>query len=145
MMSTISCGGKRSSEENVGSPNKRKHKQSKHGLTVPYSVYSAKEQECLVLQAQVATFKQEWMPRPRHPKVIEYFVEITNVLTGRGDDDEEEEDMETVSNSILTSLNMTQDQLKSCHGKTATSTARHIMKYKYPYSEPNFKFSEIDQ
>jgi hypothetical protein len=59
-VSTNSRGEKRTSEENITSPTRRK-KQSKHGLTVPYSVYSAKEQECLALQAQVTTFEQEWM------------------------------------------------------------------------------------
>ena len=30
-------------------------------LTVPYTVYSANEQKCLELEAQVAYYQQEWM------------------------------------------------------------------------------------
>ncbi|CAF2829543.1 unnamed protein product [Rotaria sp. Silwood2] len=59
LVSTISYGSKRSSEESFYSSNKQK--KSKHGLTVSYLVYPSKEQECLALQAQVATHKQEWM------------------------------------------------------------------------------------
>ncbi|CAF4721711.1 unnamed protein product [Rotaria sp. Silwood2] len=71
-------------------------------------------------------------------------MEVTNILTGK-DDHEEEEDMETIFTNILTSLGMTENQLKSCHGKTATLTARHIMILQYPNPEPDFKFKEINE
>ncbi len=62
-MSTASHGQKRAYEENLdGSTEpKIKIKRSKYGLTVPYAVFSAKEQECLALQAELAKLKQEWM------------------------------------------------------------------------------------
>ncbi len=53
--------------------------------------------------------------------------------------------MAEILDNILSSLNMTDKQLKTCHGKTATATARHIMKFKYPHPSPNFKFNEIDE
>ena len=85
------------------------------------------------------------LARPRHPAVIEYLVDITNVLTGRndGDDDAEEEDMETVFDNITNTLQMSEKDLQSCHRNTATRTARHIMRFKYPNPRSNFQFNLI--
>ncbi|CAF3562336.1 unnamed protein product [Rotaria sp. Silwood1] len=59
-VSTNSNDNKRSAEEDTNISHKRK-KYSNYGLTVPYATNSAKEKECLYLQAQVNRYKQEWM------------------------------------------------------------------------------------
>ena len=59
-MSKDSRCEKRPFDENTSGPNKKKTYSNK-SLTVTYSTYSAKEQECLVLQSEVARYKQEWM------------------------------------------------------------------------------------
>ncbi|CAF1510675.1 unnamed protein product, partial [Rotaria sordida] len=141
IISPSSISNKRPPEENDNISSKRK-KNSHHGISVPYAVYSAKEKECLLLKAQVNQYEQEWMPRPKDPRVIQYLIEITNILTGNVNDTQE--DLGDVLLEIMEVLNMSEEQLARCHGRTATATARHIMKFKYPNPSPNFKFSKID-
>jgi hypothetical protein len=51
---------KRPHEESMGISIKRK-KYANRQLVVPYSIYAAKEQECLALQAKVTTYEQDYM------------------------------------------------------------------------------------
>ncbi len=60
-MPTTAQGEKRTFDDDDGKASKPKVKRSKHGLTVPYSMYSTKEQECLALQVEVNKYKEEWM------------------------------------------------------------------------------------
>ncbi len=121
-------------------------------MTVPYSTYSKKEQECLALEGQIAYYRQSWMrtyknslksiifllyslsilARPVEPSVIRYLIEITDILRGVHKDDDEEEDEETIFEEIKKTLDMDEQQLSKCHRKTATATARRIMKHIFP-------------
>jgi hypothetical protein len=40
---------------------------------------------------------------------------------------------------------MSGQDLYTCNGKKATTTARNIMRFKYPKVSTNFKFSSIDK
>jgi hypothetical protein len=59
-LESTSVRDKRPREECTSKTNKRK-KHSSGLLTVPYNVFSAKEKECLSLQAKVARYEQEYM------------------------------------------------------------------------------------
>jgi hypothetical protein len=39
----------------------KRKKYANRQLVVPYSIYAAKEQECLALQAKVTTYEQDYM------------------------------------------------------------------------------------
>ncbi|CAF3397303.1 unnamed protein product [Rotaria sp. Silwood1] len=78
--------------------------------------------------------------RPKDPRVIQYLVEIANILT---DNRNGEEDLGDALEKIMAVLNMSEEELQQCHGRRATETARHIMKFKYPNPSRDFKFSDI--
>ncbi|UJR29617.1 hypothetical protein I4U23_017165 [Adineta vaga] len=121
---------KRRSQENSTSSTKKK-KFSTSSLTVPYATYSKLEQKCLRLEAQLARYEQEYMPGPKDPKVIHYFIEVTDILRGVHNN-EDDEDRENLFEMIIKELSMDEKQLLKCHSKTATATARQIMKHLYP-------------
>ncbi|CAF2076923.1 unnamed protein product [Rotaria magnacalcarata] len=140
--STDSRGEKRSHEENATILDNRK-KHSRGSLSVPYSTFSEKAKECLSLQAQVTYFQEEWMPRPKDPKVIKYLIEITNILSGNNGNPDE--DTGEILEGIIRDLKMNEKELHFCHGRSATITARRIMKFKYPNPSNDLKIKKIDE
>ncbi len=48
-------------EIDTNSDSNKKKKKSGRVLTVPYSVYSAKEKECLTLLDEINRYQQTWM------------------------------------------------------------------------------------
>ncbi|CAF2091869.1 unnamed protein product [Rotaria magnacalcarata] len=137
-----SRGEKRRSEELSTNANNRK-KLSNASLSVSYPIFSAKEQECLALQGELDYYKQEWMPRPKDRKVIQYLIEITNILSGN--DKIVEYDIGETLTDIMSDLNMSEQQLQQCHGRSATVTARRIMKFKYPKPDQDLKIKKIEE
>jgi hypothetical protein len=152
LASEASRAEKRSIQENT-TVSTKKRKTFSGSLTVPYSTYSKKEQECLALESQIAYYRQSWMrkyknslksivfllyslsilARPVEPSVIRYLIEITDILRGIHKDDDEEEDEETIFEKIKETLDMNEQQLSECHRKTATATARRIIKHIFPF------------
>ncbi|CAF1686064.1 unnamed protein product [Rotaria magnacalcarata] len=161
-----SRGEKRRSEELSTNANNRK-KLSNASLSVSYPSFSAKEQECLALQGELDYYKQEWMrnnmfvlifiiclitltshdffltARPKDRKVIQYLIEITNILSGN--DKIVEYDIGETLTDIMSDLNMSEQQLQQCHGRSATVTARRIMKFKYPKPDQDLKIKKIEE
>jgi hypothetical protein len=45
---------------------------------------------------------------------------------------------------IVENLGMDEKELKACHGKSATATARRIMAFKYANASTDLKLSQID-
>ncbi|CAF4418789.1 unnamed protein product [Rotaria socialis] len=140
--STNSRGEKRSHDENSTNLDNRK-KHSRGSLSVPYSTFSEKAKECLSLQAQITYFQEEWMPRPKDPKVIKYLIEITNILSGSNGNPDE--DTGEILEGIIRDLKMNEKELQFCHGRSATITARRIMKFKYPNPANDLKIKKIDE
>lgn len=84
-----------------------------------------------------------FLARPKDPKVINYFIELTNLLCA--DQENYEEDKGDILCDIMDTLKMTESELQKCHGKTQTATVRKIMKWKYPNPSANLKFTDIDE
>ncbi|CAF1665910.1 unnamed protein product [Adineta ricciae] len=127
------------SDENV-----QHRKRRLNGSTmVSFSTYASKEKECVALQAQIAKYEQEWMPRPKDPKVIQYLIEITNILNQNKNN--EEEDLGDALENIMGHLEINEHDLQLCHGRSATVTARHIMKFKYPNPDDNCTIRNIGE
>ncbi|CAF4213794.1 unnamed protein product [Rotaria magnacalcarata] len=104
--------------------------------------------ECLSLQAQITYFQEEWMHNhhskakiellplilcsynhffeawPKGPNVIKYLIEITNILSGSNGNPDED--------TVLS-------------GRSATITARRIMKFKYLNPANDLKIKKIDE
>ncbi|CAF2790931.1 unnamed protein product [Rotaria sp. Silwood2] len=144
-ISKSSRGEKRPCDENINDSKKKKN--SNKSLTVSYSMYSEKEQQCLVLQSQVTMYQQEWMrkykTRPKDPKVIKYLIDITDILRGKVDENDEEPG--EILLKIMEDFDVSEKDLLMCHRKTATRTARQIMKLLYPNPSPNLKLNNIDE
>jgi hypothetical protein len=68
---------------------------------------------------------------------------VTNILTGNGDQ-ENQEDKGEVLTKIMDDLKMSENDLGLCHGRTATKTARHIMKFLYPYPKHEDTIKNMD-
>ena len=46
---------------------------------------------------------------------------------------------------IMNALEMSEEQLKKCHKKTQTATARCLIRFICPTPEPSFKLSNVDK
>ena len=84
-----------------------------------------------------------FLARPKDPKVINYFIEVTNLLCA--DHGDSEEDKGELLCEIIDTLKMTESELQKCHGKTQTVTVRKIMKWKYPNPSVDLKFADVDE
>ena len=71
------------------------------------------------------------------------FVEISNVAH----DDQENTNVgkEASMVDILLILKMDANKLKTCNKKTATATARFVIKSMYPNCDSNFRYSDVDK
>ncbi|CAF1624993.1 unnamed protein product [Rotaria magnacalcarata] len=45
----------------------------------------------------------------------------------------------------MDALKMSEEQLKKCHKKTQTATARCLIRFIFPTPEPSFKLSNVDK
>ncbi|CAF1213472.1 unnamed protein product [Rotaria sordida] len=121
----------------------QKIKKPRGVVSVPFSVYSSKEKECLLLQERINVYEQTWMPRPSNPSVIQYFIEIANILAGNSNDGEQE-DKDEMLEKIKLDLNMTENQLIMCHGRNSTKTVRKLMKFIFPNPTENETIKSIE-
>ncbi|CAF4447249.1 unnamed protein product, partial [Rotaria magnacalcarata] len=80
---------------------------------------------------------------PKDPKVIKYLIEITNILSGNNGNPDE--DTGEILEGIIRDLKMNEKELHFCHGRSATITARRIMKFKYPNPSNDLKIKKIDE
>ena len=90
----------------------------------------------------IPTFCPSYLERPKDPRMIKYLIDITDILRGKVDEDEDPG--ETLI-EIANTLKMSEKDLQMCHRKTATGTARHLMKFFYPNPPPDLKLSKIDK
>ncbi|CAF1686983.1 unnamed protein product, partial [Adineta ricciae] len=80
--------------------------------------------------------------RPKDPKVIQYLIEITNILNQNQNN---EEDLGDALENIMEHLEINEHDLQLCHGRSATVTARHIMKLKYPNPDDSCTIRNIGE
>ncbi|CAF4333353.1 unnamed protein product [Rotaria sp. Silwood2] len=125
LVKSNSSGKRTLAQIDLNSNVNQKIKKPRGGVSVPFSVYSSKEKECLLLQERINVYEQIWMPRPSNPSVIQYFIEIANILAGNSNDGEQE-DKDEMLEKIKLDLNMTENQLIMCHGPHYTNTSSHI-------------------
>ncbi|CAF3987808.1 unnamed protein product [Rotaria magnacalcarata] len=92
-------------------------------------------------EGEIKKYKEEWIPKPKHPDVIQYFVEISNILANQVDI----VDTTPFLIEIMDALKMSEEQLKKCHKKTQTATARCLIRFIFPTPEPSFKLSNVDK
>ncbi|CAF3901369.1 unnamed protein product [Rotaria sp. Silwood1] len=71
------------------------------------------------------------------------FVEISNV--SHDDQENMNVDKGTSMNDILLILKMDANKLTKCNKKTATATARSVIKCMYPSCDSNFRYSDVDK
>lgn len=73
---------------------------------------------------------------------LNYFFEIYNLLRNQSIDEDDDDECDDELQSILTTLNMTETQLKSCLNRNSiTKTCRNITKRIYPSAEQRSKMS----
>ncbi|CAF3398783.1 unnamed protein product [Rotaria socialis] len=101
----------------------------------------ALKKKCIELEGEIKKYKEEWIPKPKHPDVIQYFVEISNILANQVDI----VDTTPFLMEIMDALKMSEEQLKKCHKKTQTATARCLIRFIFPTPEPSFKLSNVDK
>ncbi|CAF1320685.1 unnamed protein product [Rotaria magnacalcarata] len=101
------------------------------------------KKQCVNLEARLKKLEGEWMPRPQHPEVINYFMNTANILRGveKNNNDNTNESME----KIIQSLGLDKNLSSKYNKKTATSTARNLMKFLFPNPEPDFTIKNVDQ
>lgn len=73
--------------------------------------------------------------------MVRYFLDVSNIL--RNEMEQSDFDKGELLSEVMESLNMTEKELLSCHGKSATSTARKIIRFMFPNPEDDFKFSDV--
>jgi hypothetical protein len=76
--------------------------------------------------------------------VIQYLIEISNILNDNNQVEEDEDPADTLID-IMQDLNMSEKDLQLCHGRSATTTARKIMKHLYPNPDNDCKIKQIDE
>ncbi|CAM4748802.1 unnamed protein product [Rotaria magnacalcarata] len=81
------------------------------------------------VSVKIEKYKSEWMPRPKDPSVIRYFIHMGGLLSSSGEDEEEKGDKLF---TICEQLSMSEQQLRRLQKPNGTRTARSIIRACYP-------------
>ncbi len=76
--------------------------------------------------------------------MVQYFIDVANILSGSNDDGEDEDEDDVLTN-VMDELKMTEKDLQLCHRKSATLTVRKIMKHLYPNPDKDCRVKTIDE
>ncbi|CAF4882873.1 unnamed protein product [Rotaria sp. Silwood1] len=101
------------------------------------------KQKYIELESKIKKLEEHWMSSSTNSAMDPNFVEISNV----SHDDQENMNVSkgTSMTDILLMLKMDANKLTKCNKKTATATARSVIKSMYPNCDSNFRYSDVDK
>ncbi|CAF3046069.1 unnamed protein product [Rotaria sp. Silwood2] len=101
------------------------------------------KQKYIELESKIKKLEEHWMSSSTNSAMDPNFVEISNV--SRDDQENMNVDKGTSMTDILLILKMDANKLTKCNKKTATATARSVIKSMYPNCDSNFRYSDVDK
>jgi len=101
------------------------------------------KKRCVELEDRIKQLESEWMPKPNNPEIVKFFIEMANMLQHDKENDNIIHDKVIIG--ITKALKIDQNQLKKCKKRTATATARSLIRCLYPNPDSQFGYAQVDK